>query len=164
MFGAKPCSYVMLGLALSPNRPKWSSTWALLPRSTIRCVQNDVWAYGMFGANRETILTNTNTISKRTERRFHLTYVTLEFYRVHPKRFLSLQYIWCKPCTFLAPTLTLSPDKLKWPSTWALSTRCTIGCIQIVFWAYGMFGANHAPDGTPRWRKSSGSSFRSIWR
>jgi hypothetical protein len=25
-----------------------------------------------------------------------------------PKRFLSLWYVWCKPCTYLALTLTLS--------------------------------------------------------
>jgi hypothetical protein len=34
--------------------------------------------------------TDTNTVSKRTETRFHITHVTKEFYRVHPKRFLSL--------------------------------------------------------------------------
>jgi hypothetical protein len=27
---------------------------------------------------------------------------------MRPKRFLSLWYVWCKPCTYLALTLTLS--------------------------------------------------------
>jgi hypothetical protein len=31
---------------LSPNRPKWVSTWASSPRSTIGCNQNNIWAYG----------------------------------------------------------------------------------------------------------------------
>ena len=52
--------------------------------------------------------TNTNTISKRIETRFHMTHVTKEFRLVHPKLFLSLWYIRCKPCNYLAPTLTLS--------------------------------------------------------
>jgi hypothetical protein len=35
-------------LALSPNRPKGASTWDSPPRCTIRCVQNDFWAYGTY--------------------------------------------------------------------------------------------------------------------
>jgi hypothetical protein len=34
--------------------------------------------------------TATNTISKRTESRFHMTHVICEFHRVGPKLFLSL--------------------------------------------------------------------------
>jgi hypothetical protein len=33
-----------------------ASTWASSPRSTIRCVQNDFWAYGTFGTNRAPII------------------------------------------------------------------------------------------------------------
>jgi hypothetical protein len=43
--------------------------------------------------------------------------------------------------------LRLTPS-LNWPkgaSTWPMSCRSTIGCIQNDFPAYGMFGANHAP-------------------
>jgi hypothetical protein len=32
----KPCTYLASRLALSPNGPKWASTWASSPRSTIR--------------------------------------------------------------------------------------------------------------------------------
>jgi hypothetical protein len=50
--------------------------------------------------------TNTNTISKWIETRFHMTKVSEEIHRVHPKWFLSLWYDWRKPCTYLAPILT----------------------------------------------------------
>ena len=60
---------------------------------------------------------DTNTVSKWTETRFHMTHVTLEFHRVRQKCFPSLWYVWCKPCTYLAPTLTLSPNGLNQYST-----------------------------------------------
>jgi hypothetical protein len=52
----KLCTYLESRLALYPNRPNLASTWALSTRSTIRCVQNNFWSYGMFGANRAPIL------------------------------------------------------------------------------------------------------------
>jgi hypothetical protein len=52
---------------------------------------------------------DTNTVSKRTKTRFHMTHVTHEFYRVHPKLFMSLCYVQCKPCTYPASRLALSP-------------------------------------------------------
>jgi hypothetical protein len=54
--------------------------------------------------------TNTNTVSKRTKMRFHMTHVTYEFQRVRPKLFMSLWFIQCKPCTYLASRLALSPN------------------------------------------------------
>jgi hypothetical protein len=54
-----------------------------------------------------------STISERTKLKFHLCLVTLEYNRVHPKRLLILWYVWHKPCTYLAPTLTPSPNGLK---------------------------------------------------
>jgi hypothetical protein len=51
--------------------------------------------------------TGTNTVSKRTRTRFHRTHVTWEFHRVRPKLFMSLWYVECKPCTYLALRLTL---------------------------------------------------------
>jgi hypothetical protein len=164
----KPCTYLALTLTLSPNGLKQASTLASTPRSTIPCVRNDFWASGMFGVNRAPIFhwhkhylkmdwnelalgprhlgellgafkmisermvclvqvghcTDTNTISKQTKMRF-------------------LWYIQRKPCTYLALTLTLPPNGPKRASTWAW-TRSTIKCVQNDFWAYGMFGANHA--------------------
>jgi hypothetical protein len=35
-------------LTLSPNGQKWDSTWPTSPSRSIRCVQNNFWAYGMF--------------------------------------------------------------------------------------------------------------------
>jgi hypothetical protein len=74
--------------------------------------------------------TDTNTISKRTKTRFHMTHITLEFYRVSPKWFLGLWYIQRKPCTNLASRLALSPNRLNGATTWASSLRSTIGCVQ----------------------------------
>jgi hypothetical protein len=51
---------------------------------------------------------DSNTIDESTETRFHMTLVTYEYHRVRPKLFMSLWYVWRKPCTYLAPTLTLS--------------------------------------------------------
>jgi hypothetical protein len=53
-----------------------------------------------------------STISKCTETSFQLTIVTLVYHQVRAKRFLSLWYVWRKPCTYLAPTLPLSPNKI----------------------------------------------------
>jgi hypothetical protein len=77
--------------------------------------------------------TDTNTVSKRTETCFHLSLITQEYHPVHPKQFLSLLYIRCKPCTYHAPKLTLCPKGWKWDSTWPTSPRSSIGCIQIGF-------------------------------
>jgi hypothetical protein len=41
-------------------------------------------------------------------------------------KFLSLWYIRCKPCTYLGPTVTLSPNGPKRHSTWPLSPRSSI--------------------------------------
>jgi hypothetical protein len=68
--------------------------------------------------------------------RFHMTHVTLEFHRVHPKRFLSLWYVRRKPCNYLASSLALSPIRLNRASTWALTPRSTIGCVQNNFSAF----------------------------
>jgi hypothetical protein len=87
----------------------------------------------------------TNNISNRTETIFYMTHVTYEFYRVLPKRFLRLWYVWCKLWIYLAPRLSLSPNGPKWDSTWPMSPRSSIGCVQNDFCAYGMFSASRAP-------------------
>jgi hypothetical protein len=89
--------------------------------------------------------TDTDTGSKQTEARFHMTHVTYEFHRVRPQWFLNLWYIWHKPCTYLMSRLALCPNGLKQASNWASSPWSTIGCVQNDFWAYGTFGLNHAP-------------------
>jgi hypothetical protein len=52
--------------------------------------------------------TDSNTISKQTKTRLHMTQVTYEFHQVRPKLFMSLWYIQCKPCTYIASRLALS--------------------------------------------------------
>jgi hypothetical protein len=84
----------------------------------------------------------TNTVSKPTETSFHLSLVTQEYHPVHLKQFLSLSYVWRKPCTYHALKLTLSPKVPKGDSTWPTSPRCSIECVQNDFWGYGTFGAN----------------------
>jgi hypothetical protein len=109
-------------LTLSLNGLKWASTWASSPRISIWCVQNDFLSNGTLGENRAPILrenrtmskwTNTNTVPKWTKMRFHMAPVTKEFHRVCSKRFHSLWYVRCKPCTYLVSRLVLSPNGLK---------------------------------------------------
>jgi hypothetical protein len=52
----KPCTYLVSRLGQSLNELSQASTWASSLRNTTRCVQNDLWANGMFGANRAPIL------------------------------------------------------------------------------------------------------------
>ena len=60
------------------------------------------------------------------------------------KPYLSLWYVWCKPCTYLPLTLTLSPNGPKQDSTRPTSPRSSIGCVQTDFKAYGTFNAKRA--------------------
>jgi hypothetical protein len=53
-------------------------------------------------------------------------------------------HIWRKPCTYLAPTLTLSLNRPKRDSTWPTSPSSSIRCIQNNFWASSMFSTNRA--------------------
>jgi hypothetical protein len=57
--------------------------------------------------------TDTNTVSKQKEVRFHMIHVTVEFRRVRPKRFLSLWYVPHKLCTYLTSRLALSPNRFS---------------------------------------------------
>jgi hypothetical protein len=52
---------------------------------------------------------------------------------------------WRKLCIYLAPTLTLPLNRKKWYSTWPMSPRSSIGCVQNDFDAYGTFDVNRAP-------------------
>jgi hypothetical protein len=54
--------------------------------------------------------TDTNTVSKWTKTRFHMTHVTYEIHKVRPKLFISPWYVQCKPYTYLASRLSLSPN------------------------------------------------------
>jgi hypothetical protein len=89
--------------------------------------------------------TDSNTISKCTKTRFHMTHVSLEFHWVRPKWFLRLGYVRHKPCTYLVSRLAKSSKRLNRASTWASSLRSTTRCVRNDFWACGMFGQSYAP-------------------
>jgi hypothetical protein len=72
----KPEIHVASRFALSPNRMNQASTWALSPRSTIAGVQNDFEPMVRLAQTVELSCAKTNTISKRTKTRFHMTHVT----------------------------------------------------------------------------------------
>jgi hypothetical protein len=168
-----------------------ASSWPSSPSCTIGCVQNNLWAYGMFSTNHAPILqqhqqylqmdqneiphdprhlgvpsgaskmiseavvclaqtvhlscVKISTTFERSESILHLNLITKEYHQVRPKWFLSLWYIRCKPCTYLASRFAVSPNELNQTSTWASSPRSTIRYVQNDFWAYGTFGANLAP-------------------
>jgi hypothetical protein len=52
----KPSTFLAPKLKLFPNRSKSTSARSTSHRSIIRCVQNDLRAYGTYGANRAPIL------------------------------------------------------------------------------------------------------------
>jgi hypothetical protein len=52
----KMCTYLAARLALSPNGPKWASTWASSSSNSIGCIQNNFRPDGTFGANHAPIL------------------------------------------------------------------------------------------------------------
>jgi hypothetical protein len=129
----KPCTYLALILTVSPNRPKWASTWHNSPVSSIGCPHNN------FPAN------CTFELTQRIETSFHLTHVMFEFNRVCPKRIPSLLRVQRKQCTFFASRLTLSQNGTKWASIGQTSPRSSIGCVQNNFHDYAMFISNCAP-------------------
>jgi hypothetical protein len=49
---------------------------------------------------------------------------------MRPKWFSSQWYFRCKPCTYLAPILTMCPNGPKRDSTWPSSPSSSIMCIQ----------------------------------
>jgi hypothetical protein len=111
-------------------------TWCTSPRDSIACIQNDFSAFITFSATVHLPCIKISTISKQTETSFHLSLVTFEYHWVCPKWFMSLWYVWRKPCTYLALTLTPSPNGPKQISPWPTSPRGSIGCVQNDFRAY----------------------------
>jgi hypothetical protein len=134
---SKPCTYLAPTLTLSPNRHL-----VAVPSGVSKTISEPM----VHSAQTVHLsCTDTNTVSKRAEMRFHVTRVAYVFHRVRPKRFLSLWYVRCKPCSYIVSKLALSLNGLKGRSTWASSPRSTVGCVQNDFSAYGMFGANYGP-------------------
>jgi hypothetical protein len=124
----KSYTYLTPTQTLSPNGQKWVSTWASSPRITIGCIQNDFWAYG--------------TLAQIVQLSSHQHYLQINWNEIpcYPshlgvpsgafKMISEPWYIRHKPCTNYASRLALSPNGPKRVSTWALSPRRTLECIQ----------------------------------
>jgi hypothetical protein len=119
------------------KQTQWASTWSSSPEVPLGA--SEIISEPIIRLTQTVHLscTDTNTVSKWTKSRFHTAHVTEEFYYVRPKWFVSLWYVWRKPCTYLASRLALSPNGPSRPSTWATSPRTTNGCVQNDLWAYG---------------------------
>ena len=113
----KQCIYLAPTLTLPPYGPKQDSTRPMSHRSSIGCTKMFSKPMACSAQTMHLSCVKIRTTSKWTKTSFHLSLVTKEYHRVRPKRFLSLSYIRCKPCTYLAPTLTLSRNGLKHDST-----------------------------------------------
>jgi hypothetical protein len=87
----KVCTYLVSKLELSPNGPKWASTWVSSSTNSIGCIKNHFLAYGTFiepvhskrflsiVCSVQTVhLSSIKTIciSKHNEIRFYMTHVT----------------------------------------------------------------------------------------
>jgi hypothetical protein len=77
--------------------------------------------------------TDTNTISKWTTMRFHMTHVTFKFHRVRPKLFMCLWYVQCKLCTYLASRLALSPNRTNRDPPDPRRLRSTSGASKMIY-------------------------------
>jgi hypothetical protein len=83
------------------------------PRSSIGCVQHDLRAYGTFGRNRAPILRQDLHYLQMDSNKLPIEPRHLKYQRVCQKQFLSQRYIRRKPSSYIAPTLTLSPNGPK---------------------------------------------------
>jgi hypothetical protein len=87
------------------------------PRSSIGCVQDEFWAYGMLGTNYAPILCQDWHYLQMDSNELSLDLVTYEYHQVRPKRFPSLWYVQRKPCTYLAVRLAPSTNGTERDST-----------------------------------------------
>jgi hypothetical protein len=85
----------------------------------------------MFDANSALSCVKIRIISKLTELSLEPRHLRVPLGT--PYRFLSRRYVWCKPCTDLAPTITLSLKRKNWDSTWPMSLRVPSGASKMIF-------------------------------
>jgi hypothetical protein len=69
----KACTYLASRLERYPNRLNRASTWASSPMSTIGGIQNNFWAYDSLMQTLRLSCNDTNTVSKWTKTRLHMT-------------------------------------------------------------------------------------------
>jgi hypothetical protein len=114
----KLCTYIAPTLTLSQNGSKRDSTWPTclgLPLGVFKMISEPMVRLAQTA---HLSCVKISTISKRTLTSFHLCLITYEFRRVRPKQFLSRWYVRRKLCTYIAPTITLSPNGPKRDSIW----------------------------------------------
>jgi hypothetical protein len=99
----------------------------------------------MFGANCAPMLHRGSHYSQTDWNELPLGWHHLGVPSGASKWFPCLWYVWRKPCTYLAPILTLSPNGPKQASTWHTLPRSTIRCAQSHLYARGTLSANRAP-------------------
>jgi hypothetical protein len=132
-FSAKPCTYIVPTLTVSPNGSKRDSTWPTrlgLPSGAFKTISEPIIRLA------QTVhlsCVKISTISKRSQTSFHLSLVAKEYHWVRPKQFLSQWYIRCKPCSYIAPALTLSPNVPKWDFTWPTHLGLPSSAFKIIF-------------------------------
>jgi hypothetical protein len=114
-------------------------------RSTIRSVQNDLWAYGTFGASCAPMLCQDSHYPQIDWNELQLDARHLVVPSGASKWFPILWYVWRKLCTYLVPRPTLSPNGRKQASTWHTIPRSTIRNAQSHFRARGTLNANREP-------------------
>jgi hypothetical protein len=115
---ANLCTNLASRLKLSPNRPKWSSTWPMSPRSSIGCAKYNFQAYWTFSANRAPILRRYWHYHHVDQNKLVVDARHAGVELVHPNWFLSLWSLWGKLCTYLTSRLTISPSGSNRASIW----------------------------------------------
>jgi hypothetical protein len=74
--------------------------------------------------------TDTNTISKQTKTRFHMTHVTYEFHRVRPKLFMTYGTFNANRAPIFCSTISKRPKQI---STIPSSPRSTAGASKTIY-------------------------------
>jgi hypothetical protein len=122
-----------------------ASTWASSPRSTIGCVQNDFWPYGMFSTNHAPILNRHQHYLQMDQNKIPHDPHLLGVPSGASKLIYEVGVRSAQTMHLLASRLALSSNRLNRASTWASSPNSTTRCVQNYFWAYSMFGPSYAP-------------------
>jgi hypothetical protein len=141
----KPSTNLASRVALSLDISNRDSTWASSPRSPIECIQNDLYAYGTFGANRAPILHQEKHYPK-TDR----TELPLEPHHIgvwsRSSKTISMPMV-CSVQTVLQPC-TDTNTIFKWSKTRFHTTHVAYEFHRVrpkLFMTYGTFSANRAP-------------------
>jgi hypothetical protein len=132
----KSWTYLESRFTLSPNRPKWASTWASSPRSTIGCIQNDFWPYGSYDANHAPILHRCKLYLQTDQNKIpydqcQLGVLSGACKMISERRVRSVQTVHLS-CIKIG---TIS-KRTKTSFHLSSSPRSTIGCVQNDFRAY----------------------------